>query len=574
MDLSITGLASGFDWSSLVDQLAEAERAPQKVLTNQQTTIKQQNSAYNTLQSQLELMQTAVDALSDSDLYDGRTANSSNTGVATATAQSGATKGTYSFNITQLATNATLNGTSGVGGALGTAATTLADAGFSTAVTTGNFTINGKAVTISSTSQTLQDVFDAIKTATTDSAGNYVEASYDSDTDKITLTAKMSDGSDSSTPIVIGAKTDTSNFLTLAKLSYNGSGQVTSSSSLGAVNVASNLDQANFATAITGGATGQFKVNGVAINYDASSDSVADVISRINASDAGVTASYDSVNNRFRLTNNETGDNGIAMEDVSGNFLAATGLLSGTLNRGQNLQYTINGGGQISSTTNQIDANTSGIEGLSVNVLAEGSSTITVGADTDTVKKTINNFITAYNKSQSIIDTYTASTTGSDGKVTAGVLSSRRDVGDIAANLRANAFNVVAGLSGTINSLASIGISTSGYDNSLTLSDSDALDNALNNNLSAVKSLFTNDTTGVASRLSAYIKKTAGDGGSIATTEASLTKQSENIDKQIESMERTVQSSISRMKSAFQAMEEAQAKINQQSSYLKAKFGS
>lgn len=574
MDLSITGLASGFDWSSLVDQLAEAERAPQKVLTNQQTTIKQQNSAYNTLQSQLELMQTAVDALSDSDLYDGRTANSSNTGVATATAQSGATKGTYNFNITQLATNATLNGTSGVGGSLGTTATTLADAGFSTAVTTGNFTVNGKTVTISSTSQTLQDVFDAIKTATTDSAGNYVEASYDTDTDKITLTAKMSDGSDSSTPIVIGAKTDTSNFLTLAKLSYNGSGQVTSSSSLGAVNVASNLNQANFATAITGGATGQFNINGVAVNYNASSDSVADVISRINASDAGVTASYDSVNNRFRLTNNETGDNGIAMEDVSGNFLAATGLLSGTLNRGQNLQYTINGGGQISSTTNQIDANTSGIEGLSVNVLAEGSSTITVGADTDTVKKTINNFITAYNKSQSIIDTYTASTTGSDGKVTAGVLSSRRDVGDIAANLRANAFNVVSGLSGTINSLASIGISTSGYDNSLTLSDSAALDNALNNNLSAVKSLFTNDTTGVASRLSAYIKKTAGDGGSIATTEANLTKQSENIDKQIESMERTVQSSISRMKSAFQAMEEAQAKINQQSSYLKAKFGS
>ena len=154
------------------------------------------------------------------------------------------------------------------------------------------------------------------------------------------------------------------------------------------------------------------------------------------------------------------------------------------------------------------------------------------------------------------------------------MLASRRDVGDIAANLRANAFNVVAGLSGTLNSLASIGISTSGYDNALTLSDSSALDSALSNHLSAVKSIFANDTTGVAARLSAYIKKTAGDGGSIATTEASLTKQSENIDKQIESMERTVQSSINRMKSAFQAMEEAQAKINQQSSYLKAKFGS
>ena len=54
-------------------------------------------------------------------------------------------------------------------------------------------------------------------------------------------------------------------------------------------------------------------------------------------------ARYDSLNDQFTLTNNTTGDLGMALEDVTGNFLAATGLSGGALNRGQNLTYTVNG---------------------------------------------------------------------------------------------------------------------------------------------------------------------------------------------------------------------------------------
>ena len=71
------------------------------------------------------------------------------------------------------------------------------------------------------------------------------------------------------------------------------------------------------------------------------------VIKRINDSQAGVSASYDSANDRFLLTNKATGDLGMALEDVTGNFLAATGLSSGTLTRGNDLLYTVNGGGTI-----------------------------------------------------------------------------------------------------------------------------------------------------------------------------------------------------------------------------------
>ena len=92
------------------------------------------------------------------------------------------------------------------------------------------------------------------------------------------------------------------------------------------------LSLANFATAVSDGGSGagEFKINGVSISFNSSTDSVSDVLNRINASAAGVTASFDSVNDRFLLTSKATGDMDIAMEDVTGNFLSATGLSGST----------------------------------------------------------------------------------------------------------------------------------------------------------------------------------------------------------------------------------------------------
>ena len=45
MDLGLSGLVSGLDWKTLVDQLAEAERAPQNRLRSDQSILKKQNTA-------------------------------------------------------------------------------------------------------------------------------------------------------------------------------------------------------------------------------------------------------------------------------------------------------------------------------------------------------------------------------------------------------------------------------------------------------------------------------------------------------------------------------------------------
>lgn len=437
----------------------------------------------------------------------------------------------------------------------------LGDAAFATAISAGTITVNGKQITIATT-DTLQTVFDNIQVAT----GSEVTGSYNATTDTIRLT--------STNPIVLGSATDTSNFLQVAKLNNNGTGSITSTAQLGVIKQSAALSAANFTTAILdgGSGTGEFKINGVAISF-ATTDTVTGVIKRINDSAAGVTASYDTVNDRFVLANKTTGDIGIALEDVSGNFLAATGLSGGALTRGQNLLYTVDGSGQLISQSNTITEASSSITGLSVTALAVGTTSINVSSDTSTIKTAINDFLTEYNKVQSIIDTQTASTTDSKGKVTAGILANSGDAEDVATRLRRMVTGEVAGLTAVLNQLEDLGIISNGTDNSIKVDDETKLDNAIANNLTTVKNLFADPTTGLAAKLTKFLDDTIGDDGSLVTRQANITKQSAAIDVQIADLERIVLANRDRMTQSFIAMETAQAQINQQLQYLQNQFG-
>lgn len=554
------------DWKTLVSQLADAERTPQLRLRSEQSTLGQQNSAFSTIKTQLSVLQDRVQALNDSALFDTRQATTSDSTTTSATAAAGTTLGSYVFNVTQLATAAKQVGVTGVGGALSNtndvSALVLSQAGFASDITAGTITVNGKQITVATT-DTLQTVFDNIMVAT----GGAVSGHYDSATDRITLS--------STAPIVLGSATDSSNFLQVARLHNNGTGAVTSATALGVVNPADSLSSANLATPILdgGSGTGEFRINGVSITFQ-TTDSMAAVLKRINDSAAGVTASYDTVNDRFVLSNKSTGDTGIALEDVAGNFLAATGLSGGTLARGQNLIYTVDGGGELVSQSNTISEASSGIAGLSVAVLVKGESTISVGTDTAAIKSAITDFITEYNKVQSIIDSQTASTTNSKGKVTAGLLAGESDASEIATRLRRAVTGEVPGLAAMLNQLEDLGIVSNGTDNTIKLDDETKLDAALTDNLLAVKNFFTDATNGVAFKLDSFLETTIGESGTLVAKQDRLTKQSADIDVQIADLERIVQADIERMTASFVAMETAQAAINQQLAYLTKQFSS
>jgi flagellar hook-associated protein 2 len=650
------------DWQTTVQELATAERAPETQWKTEQTALTAQSSAFTTIAGALATLQTDLQTLQDPTLYQSASAQSSASGIATASAASGATTGSYTFNISQLATAAQINGQSNINQTLvpdgNPADVTIGTAGFSTPVTAGTIMVDGAQVTIAST-DSLQDVFNHIASATnnkvtatynsstdeitlastdgsplvlgsaadtsnflqvaqlyspdpssvtsasatglagsstsvtngtftvdgtqvtvasTDSlqdifnhiasaTGNKVTATYNSSTDEITLAS--TDGS----PLVLGSSTDTSNFLQVAQLSVPNPDSVTSASALGRVNTTVTMTDSDLATPVSDGGSGNgaFTINGVTINYNASTDSIQNVLDRINSSSAGVTAAYDTVNNRFELTNNSTGNVGISMQDVpgSGNFLAATGLSSGTLISGKNLTYTLNNSSQtLVSQSNTITQASSGIQGLSVTALATGSATVTVGSDTSAISSAIQQFITDYNSVQNDISSQQIVSTAADGTVTPGTLTGDQTADDIATNLRSLSFMAGSGLSGAIQTLGDLGIQTNGQDNTLTLSDSSTLDSALANNLSSVQSFFSDATNGMATQLNNYITNITASDGELTNHQASLTQQSNNITTQISNLETKITSDTAQWTSEFQAMEQAQAQCNQELTYL------
>jgi flagellar hook-associated protein 2 len=566
MELGLSGLASGFDWRSFIDQLMEVERAPQKALRNEQTRIQERNNAYRSLQTELQVLQNRLKDLLNPDLYAARRTAVGDANLLKAEAGTAAAPGVYTIEVLQRATAARWVGVANVGAALSpsgdVSSLTLANAPFATAVTAGTFTVNGKQVSVETT-DTLQDVFDKIAAAT----GGQVTAGYDAVSDRIILT--------SSSEIVLGSASDTSNFLQVARLYNNGTSTVASAGALGAVRLDATLAHANFATPVTDGGSGagEFRINGVSITYNATTDTLATVLERINQSSAGVYATYDALSDRIVLTNKSTGDIGIALEDVTGNFLAAAGLTGGSLQRGQNLLFRVNGGDTLTSTSNTISAASSGLAGLTLTALGEGTTTVTVERDTDAVKQAIQRFLEAYNKVQALLDDYTSSTTDANGVVRAGVLAGESDANEIASRLRNLVYQQVSGFAPVADHLADLGITTSGEDNKLRLSDEAALDNLLRNDPGAVQRLLTDESRGVAVRLQAYLERLVGDDGTLIRKQTTLARQSSDIDAQIREMERLVQANRQRMIEAFTAMEQAQARINQQLQYLLRTFG-
>jgi flagellar hook-associated protein 2 len=573
--LAMSGLASGINWTSIINDMVEAESAPVTQMQAEQATVNQQNSAYQTIGTDLTNLQNDITTLSAASFFQACISSSSDTSVASASAQTGTPLGTYSFAVSQLATAAVQQGATvsaqPISSTNDVSNVVLGSAGFADPITAGTFTVNGQTITIATT-DTLQSVFNQISSATSGA----VTASYDSATDEITLA--------SSSPITLGSAADTSNFLQATQLYSNGTGSVTSLGALAGINLDADASQSNLAVAINDGGNGQgaFKINGVTINFDASTESINDILSAINNSEAGVTATYDGANNRFVLTNNSTGNMGLTMQDVTGNFLAATGLSSGTLQAGVNLQYSLNGSPTRTSESNTIDASSAGLTGLSITAQSTGSTNITVSPDTTTIASAITQFVNDYNTvqnyiaSQTTVSSSTSSTTGSTDSTstttgTAGVLMGDMDAEDIATSLRQ--LTDASPLSGIIENLSDLGITSNGLDNTLT-ANSLVLSTSLSNNLGQVTQLFTDPTNGLATTLGSYLSNTLGSNGVISTKEQNLTTQSTNIGNSITSLQKKITNDETQMENEFVQMEDAINTINVSKEYLNAYFNS
>jgi len=151
--LTSTGLGSGLDINSIVEQLVSAERAPAaNRLTQRESKANEELSALGKFKSALATFKDSVAKLTDADTFQGRTVTVEDDEVFTATADSASLPGTYSVEVMNLASAQRLR-------SIG-----FADA--TSAIGTGNLaiTVNGQTanILIGTPANSLNDIRDAI----------------------------------------------------------------------------------------------------------------------------------------------------------------------------------------------------------------------------------------------------------------------------------------------------------------------------------------------------------------------------------------------------------------------------
>lgn len=313
--LQLSGLASGLDTQSIIQQLVAVERVPINKLEDEKATISEKKTALGGLENKLLSLQAIVKNLNDEDLYGGRKTSIQGTPddpAVSALADSGTITGSYKFQVLQLATKSVVNGANNIGtnihNSTDVSGVTLSSMNLNNPITEGSFTVNGKLIDVQ-TSDSLQDVFDAISTAT----GGSVIASYDPGSDTISLS--------SASEIKLGSSADTSNFLTIAKLFSNGTGAVESNAKIGSVKTGAMIADAGLGVQIS---AGTFTVNASTVTIN-EGDSLDTIFSSISAATGGaVTASYDSGTEKITLSSGAA----ITLGDASdtSNFLSITHL--------------------------------------------------------------------------------------------------------------------------------------------------------------------------------------------------------------------------------------------------------
>ncbi len=654
--VQIAGLSTGLNWQLIINDIVAANSANINNVTATKTTVDTQATAISTLSTDLTNLSNSVSDMENTSLYAGVQVTSSDpTSTWTGTASNGTPTGNYSVSVSQLATSSILNGATLTNSNLSTSSALSALNTYSP-ITAGTFTIDGKQFSITSTSVTLQSVLNSINSS---SSSTGVAAAYDSANDVISLTTTSSTSS-SVSPIILGATNDTSNILSVLKLTnaspvlnssaaggysvstaassftINGAtvaissgesltdivnsistathGQVVgtlsgttgafsltltaasggsinlgsdtgtflsqmhlsgasqyavkSSSKVGAIVPSNTLAASNITST-----TGAFTVNGVTLNYDSSTDTLSTILGKINNSSAGVTASYDTVGNRIVLANNLTGNTGISVSDLNGgNLMSKLNLTStsSSLSLGRNALFSVNGGSTISSASNTLDGSTFGAAGMSLTVNSLGTQTIQAATNPTNILTAINTLITAYNKLQTDIETDTLVTKDANGVATPALLSSNYEVYNWGRNIENTVFNAGSGLSGTIKSLANMGIGFTGTSRQLSIVDQSKLNQALTQKTSDVAEFFENATTGFGAVNNVVISTMT----SASTEHDSLSTQSTSIGNQITLLQAQLTTQQAQLEKQFSAMESAYSKYQTQLSAINSLSGS
>lgn len=303
-------------------------------------------------------------------------------------------------------------------------------------------------------------------------------------------------------------------------------------------------------------------------------DTVADIASKINGANAGVTATVlsDASGDRLLLSGKNTGlAAGFQLSvtsDTDGDPADALGLSrlvngSVTNQAAANATATINGIG-VSSATN-VFANS--VAGVTFTAVKETTApvTLTIAKDTSTVKKNIEDFVKAYNEINGVLN---EATKYDQATKTGGLLQGDSTTLALQSALRAAVQSMSTG-SSMYNRLSDIGVSALRGGNLEV--DSTKLGKALGN-MDELKALFSSTTPGnaegIAVRLKGLTKTLLASDGYFKTKDDNLKRSLDNNAKD----QVRVNEKASRMEAAlnrrYSALDVQLTSLNSLNSYL------
>ncbi len=560
--INFGGLISGLDSNALIQSLVQIERQP--VIRAQQriSQLESLKTAIGGLRTQLLSLRNAAQDFRFTDRFNQFGVTSSEETVLTATVSGeNPLVGAFAIDVQQLASATTATSSASIGSAIDPNAT-LENSGITATIEAGDFTINGQVISVDATTDTLNGILGQIN-----ASGAGVTATYDALTDRVVV--------ENSTPgdtsiINFGASSDDTNLLSVLELTQatqgatgtGGATLATSTSNLGAVSTTEVLNNVNFA----GGAitAGSFRINGATITVDPTVDSLSDIISRINGSDAGVSATYDGTTDGIRFVSKTLGSPTIGFISDTSNFLSITNLDTATQVAGNDSKFTINGGPVLTRNSNEVS---DAINGVTLTLLSAGQSTATVSPDDDSVVEDISGFVEEFNTAFSSI----RDLIGPEG-----VAENDGSIRLIENFLRGAIFNTVPGVSSEFQSLLDIGITSGKEFNSSAVFqielDEDVFRQAIRDDRQGVSALFTNDSdTGVLDKIFDYIDDATATSGFLnerVKANGILDDQIEGQNNRIEQIERRISSFELRLRRQFSQLELLTASFQQQGAAL------
>jgi len=350
---SISGLASGLDWRSMISQLVELERRPITLLEEKQTTLGEKKSAWNQVNSLLRSLKTAAGALNSPDDFNlftpKATINSTTLNVSDLLSYavgSNATEGSYNITVNNLAAAQKLSSKS-----FGSTSEAL---GIS-----GELIINNRVLSIAATDSlsTIQNKINALNSSENPAGVTASIIAISTGEYRLSLTSRatgsegisLASGSADNILTQLGLADGT---LSLRNAVTGGARSWAFSSSAGSIGQVFGL---------TGAASGTVTIAGVAVSIDLSTDSLEDIAGTINNN-----AALQAAGVHASVVQSKNGDETVYTLQIDGtqDFTDSSNILQtlGILKQGYSDVTGVNGtmentvnGAAISSSTLLID---------------------------------------------------------------------------------------------------------------------------------------------------------------------------------------------------------------------------